>query len=465
MATLAMLKSLLSKIDLKSTRDQFKMQLLQQELSTLSNQPNFVSVVSQSFEDLEPLPHDYLHKLSKALKLNGAQELMLGVSLVRSHRPVSKTEGLKFLKSKLQDLTNIVKSKLPEPLLHELVQTLHNPNFDARLRESSLKTLVQIYKSFNGEPLPHVLCLAALEDCAASDAEKTMGVDPTSSADSNAVLKALVASLGPAQVIQDLGYLVCEDEAYLKVVLRQFGKNLEETKIARILGMMCVTHHGLEDALHLALYDNSQAIIDTAALASTHKPTTWNLSVFVSAVTAMAPKLNWIEVMHHLDYPEFAVLDIAGFHLLVDVFTKATGNPFPTSTLLSKWRNAGAQISMIKFTLQTLANPDTANRVTPVERLQKFDGLEQLLASSSPLHASFDAVPLIDALMQISEGCGYYTSVAQVLKPGKSHVLLLAILESEVRPPRSSDQGLTASTHLPRDFVCDDYLNSLVRDV
>lgn len=456
-----MLKSLLSKIDLKSTRDQFKMQLLQQELSTLSQRVNFVSLVCQAFEDLEPLPHDYLHKFSKALKLGGAQDILLGVSLLHSHRPVSKTEGLKFLKAKLQDLPNLIKAKLPESLLHELVQALHNPNFDARLREASLKYLLQLYKSFAAEPLPHILALLAHDDSGALEARHTTTGDPTG-AESNAVLKLLVSSLGPAHVMRDLGYLCCQDETYLKVVLRQFGKSLDESKVARILGMMCATHHGLEEGIPLALYDNSQAIIDTSALSTDVKPTTWNLAVFVAAVSAMAPKLNWLDVMHHLDYVEFSPVDLTGFQLLLDVYAKATGSPFPTHTLLSKWRNFSAQISMISFTLETLANPATRALVTPVAGLGAFAELDALLASSSPLCAAFAAVPLTSALLQISEECGHYTPVAHIMQAGKSSVLLLAVLESQVRPIFSSRFPTSTGSDL---VVYYDYFNSLVRDV
>lgn len=426
-----MFKNLLSKIDLKSTRDQFKMQLLQQEIGALANQNNFVSLVCQAFEDMEPLPHDYLHKLSKALKLTGVQDLLLGVSLVHSHRPVSKAEGLKFLKAKLQDLHNIVKAKLPEPLLYELVQALHNPNFDVKLRESSLKYLLQLYRTFAAEPLPHVLALLAHDDSTLETRQNA--VDPTG-AESNAVLKMLVSSLGPAQVMQDLGYHCCQDETHLKVLLRQFGKQLEESKIARILGMMCNTHQGLEEGISLALYDNSQALIDTGATASSPKPTTWNLEVFVNAVNSMAPKINWTDVMHNLDYAEFSVADLKGFQLLLDVHKRATSQAFPTHVLLSRWSNVSAQINLLRFTLETLADPAKSELLAPVAGLTAFDGLEQLTAACpSPICAAFARVPITNALLNISEECGYYTPVSQVLNVGKSPLLLLAIIESKVR--------------------------------
>lgn len=428
-----MLKNLLSKIDLKSTRDQFKMQLLQQELNTLSAQSNFVSLVCQAFEEMEPLPHDYLHKLSKAIKSNATIDLLLGVSLLHSHRPVSKAEGLKFLKSKLQELPNIVKAKLPEPLLHELVQALHNANFDAKLREASLKYLLQLYKSFAAEPLPHILTLLA-HDESLLEARQT-AVDPTG-AESNAVLKMLVSSLGPAQVMQDLGYACCQDETHLKVLLRQFGKQLEEAKIARILGMMANTHHGLEEGISLALYDNSQALIDTGALASAPKPTTWNLDVFVAAVLSMAPKINWTDIMHNLDYPEFSVSDLSGFQLLLGTFKRATSQAFPTRVLLSRWRNVPAQINMLKFALETLADSTSSSLLAPLAGLTPYEGLEQLLkASPSPLCSAFACVPITNALLSISEECGYFTPTSQILQAGKSPLLLLAVIESKVRHP------------------------------
>ena len=451
-----MFKNLLSKIDLKSTRDQFKMQLLQQELTTLSNQSNFVSIVSQAFEDMEPLPHDYLHKFSKALKLSGVHDLLLGVSLVHSHRPVSKAEGLKFLKSKLQDLPNIVKSKLPEPLLHELVQALHNPNFDNKLRESSLKYLLQLYKSFAAEPLPHILTLLAQDD--SSLEARQIAVDPTG-AESNAVLKNIVSQLGPARAMQELGYAFCQDEAQLKVLLRQFGKQLDESKVASILAMMSATHQGLEDGISLALFDNSQPLFDSATNPSAAKPITWNLEVFVSAVTSMAPKINWVDVMHNLDQPDFAIADWKGFQLILNTYKLATSQAFPTHVLLSKWRNLPAQINMLKFTIEALAEPSYSALVAPVVGLTPFDGLEQLMsASPSPLCTAFASVPIVNALLSISEVPGFYAPVSQVLQSGTSHLLLLAVIESKVRYYTIFSFTLGLRFHY-------DYLNSLVRDV
>lgn len=434
------------------------MQLLLQALDALSQRTNFVSLLCQAFEDMEPLPHDFLHKLSKALKLSSTQDLLIGISLLHSHRPITKSEGLKFLKSKLQDLPNLLKDKLPEPLLHEFVNAVHNPNFDAKLREASLKYLHSLYKSLNVEPMPHILTLLA-EDEPALELRQMGKTGDLIGAESNAVLKQIVASLGPAQVMQDLGYPCCQDEATLKVLLRQFGRVLDESKVARILGMMCITHKGLEDGISLSLYDNAQPLIDAAALTSS-KATCWNLDVLVSVLTVMCPKLDWLTVMHNLDYPEFMVNDLEGFNLLARAYFRATALPFPTHILLPKWRNLSAQLCMIKYAFEayTTSQANNVSRAS-IAMLSPFSHLDALMASSpSPLCTALSAVGLVNALLNISEECGYYAPVAQFLETGRSFILLLSLVESKVRPsPFHSPSHLAVSPMI--------IFYSLVRDV
>lgn len=472
-----MFKNLLSKIDLKSARDQPKMQLLLQALDALSQKSNFVTHLCQAFEDMEPLPHDFLHKFSKALKLSPSQDLMLGTALVHSHRPISKAEGLKFLKSKLTELPTILKEKLSDPLLHELVLAIHNPNFDAKLREASLKYLHHLYsKTLAVEPMPHVLTLLIEDDAMIDNRMATKSAD-SSGAESNAVLKQIVSSLGPAQVMQDVGYACSQDENTLKVLLRQFGRVLDEAKVARILAMMSTTHTNLEEGIPLSLYDNTQALIDTSALA-TSKATSWNLDVFIASIASMCPKLDWLTVMHNLDYPEFQIHDLEGFKLITTTYTKATGQTFPYHILLSKWRNLAAQLNMIKFATQTLAQPHqpTLETFATLSPLSKFDGLDAILASApSPLSSAFASVGLVHALLNISEESGFYAPVAQFLEEGRSFILLLSLVESKVRlstpipcvlshfppQPHRIESGTTGPLSLPRFLACITFLSLL----
>jgi hypothetical protein len=383
---------------------------------------------------MEPLPHDFLHKLSKALKLSTQQDLLLGISLIHSHRPISKAEGLKFLKSKLTELPTILKEKLPEPVLHELLQALHNPNFDSKLRDASIKYIQQLYKTFS-EPIPHMLSLLIEDETALDHRQNTRGVDTS---ESNAVLKQIVATLGPASVMQDLGYACCQDESALKVLLRQFGKGIDEAKVARILGMFAATHSGLEEGISLSLYDaavvptSNASATGTASSTATAKPSTWNLDVFITAISSMCPRLDWLNVMHHLDFPEFSVPDQQGFNLLSTAYGKATnGQAFPSHILLSKWRNLHAQLNLIKFA--TLANAASKNPSSSAS-ISKFDGLEKLLSSaSSPLCVSFANVGIVNALLAISEESGFYAPVSQFLEEGRGWILLLALVESKVR--------------------------------
>lgn len=420
---MAVLKNLLTKIDLKSARDQPKMQLLLQALDMLSSRSNFVTLVCQAFEDIDPMPHDFLHKLSKALKLTIQQDLLLGVSLIHSPRMIAKSEGLKFLRSKLPELPTLLKEKLTEPVLHELLHALSNPNIDAKMREAGYKFLHQLYKSL-GELIPHMLSLLVEDETTLEQQTQraTLSTRSVETSESNAVLKQIVASLGPAQVMQDLGYACCQEEASLKVLLRQFGRVIDEAKVARMLGMMAATHTGLAEGIPLTLYDATVG-------ASTATATTWNLDVFIGAISSMCPKLDWLQVMHQLDFAEFVEHDLGGFELLASAYRKATSQPFPSHVLLSsKWRNINAQLSMIKFACQS-SNAVSFASIAP---LAKFNGLEDLLAKEN-VNPAITSVALVTTILSISEESGYYAPAAQLLEEGRSFTLLLALVESKVR--------------------------------
>ncbi len=92
-AYLYLLRCLMEQIDLKdSAKSQQRFQLLQQQLLQLIDKPNFPSVLFQALSGLE-LKEDFLNQLSKALKLNLAQDIVLALGLAQAPEKSIRHEG------------------------------------------------------------------------------------------------------------------------------------------------------------------------------------------------------------------------------------------------------------------------------------------------------------------------------------------------------------------------------------
>mmetsp|Transcript_25499 Transcript_25499/g.4235 ORF Transcript_25499/g.4235 Transcript_25499/m.4235 type:complete len:110 (+) Transcript_25499:172-501(+) len=106
-----MLSTLLQEIDFKDRRtalaskNQFKVQFLNQELSNLSVKPEFLDYFSQIFPtgDIEQTFEDIVHTLNFSLPV----QLLLALSLALSSNVRISGVGIQILKHKLMDYYNL----------------------------------------------------------------------------------------------------------------------------------------------------------------------------------------------------------------------------------------------------------------------------------------------------------------------------------------------------------------------
>lgn len=82
--------------DSKGAKDQLKIQLLKEEIGTLTKQPNFASVICQAFEGIDTLHEEFIVHFSKCLKLTLSQEILLALGLASSAAPNIQAEGTLF---------------------------------------------------------------------------------------------------------------------------------------------------------------------------------------------------------------------------------------------------------------------------------------------------------------------------------------------------------------------------------
>ena len=76
---------------------------------------------------------------------------------------------------------------------------------------------------------------------------------------------------------------------------------------------------------------------------------TWNVDAFVEAVNniEMPKVVDWGEVMHCLDHPDFQLHDVHGLRMIVRAYKQGSkGNTaFPVASILRAWKNTAGQVN------------------------------------------------------------------------------------------------------------------------
>jgi CCR4-NOT transcription complex subunit 1 len=230
------------------------------------------------------------------------------------------------LKGRLPDLSQPANS-LPESVLHSLLYFFKTHEGFAKQEANVMRALTK----HNPTPLS-VLPLTEAGASANARIEHIPRITP----DPNVLLTKVANSCRVADLLEDLGYSCCSSIATLKEVLQQFPA-LREADVASIVALMVRTYSGLEDSVGLALFTPG-ASADGPPEAPV-QPQSWNVNVFVDTVKELQPKLNWHAVAKSLDMPGFYIPDQKGFTILLNVFKRATKEPFPISVAYDNWTN------------------------------------------------------------------------------------------------------------------------------
>lgn len=332
--------------------------------------------------------------------------------------------GVKFLKSKLAELATTLKERPPEPLLTALLMFIFSsPAFEQKQRENIVKALAKLFPDHSTMPR---LMAVLLSDGRALDGRRDFFSRSASELSPvDAILKNIYSTLGAVNVIEDLGYECMSDTIRFVAVVKQFQRPLDEETVARLLGMMA-THHPMEDQPDPL----SSSPLDV-------KSTGWNLDVFVSAVSSLAPSLDWSLVVRKLDFPEFKLIDLKGAVLIAQVIRRASSDPFPVRALLSRWNNISGQVSFLRF---ACAAPDLFPFATQTQRISAVEVHPPATAATNPrildiIHTWYSSA-LVEILLTLSAENGYYTDVLAIFEFPRTNcpeVLVLALAQSEVQ--------------------------------
>ena len=467
-----------------------KLALISQEVTALTRQANFATLLCQAFEALDSrattngggvfgaghhVTAEYLGAFASALKLPAG--VMAAVALALSNSPVPSvaSEGIKYL---VANLGSVRPSDTMQPLLlHSLLFLVRtNPAFASR-RESLIATLCAVHPRaptlalaplLPAGPASDLVDLPAEATAASSGAGAGAGAPSMPKVDDASVSQAADEVLGGLELhelILDLGYAATSSAQTLRQVLSSVGKGpsdagtLSEEELAKVLAFMANTQSGLDDDMVPSLYESfatlAAANSKTAAPAVNGAATTWNIGSLVEVVRADYPAINWDKVIRSLDMPGWGALTIHAFELIVEVYRVSTGLPFPTHVVLEDWRYPQAQLSLLQYAVASRPEVVTFAKVpglmVPVEGSPNGCGTA---------NQAWCCVPLYRTLLHIARHGGLVSHVRALLHQAANlcpELLLLALAELR----HQADQSASA-TESSEDPLRDDLFQSVV---
>ena len=423
--------------DAKLQKDQLKVQLLAQEFGKLAGKPNFTQAVTQIFGSATlatPLTEEFLVALVKAIKAPMNQALALGVGLAQGPDQILSSEGGKFLRTKLSELTapqgREALLPLSEDLLHGLLFFLERQEGMARPRAQVTKVLCQIYPEERA-PISLVPLLygsdliSELNTRLTFEKEHVRYVSPEQR---TAPLPAEGTEL--ADLMQDLGYSCAATAKCLGEVFSQYGELTHEC-VAGIVAMLARTTTSLDDSLSLhgafssavsGRYLEFDAKFDADKEDAVKALTAWNLDAVVEAVNAKMPGFDWAPVFAKLDQPSADGKSADALRLVASLHKKACGRALPATVLLGSWRNSEAQLDLLAQALDLRDEVDW----TGGTRVQSDSAVEGAAA-----RGCWHCVDVITSLLTLSSRASFPRVQALFAEPlqASSQVLLTGLLQ------------------------------------
>ncbi|GFQ94535.1 CCR4-NOT transcription complex subunit 1 [Trichonephila clavata] len=400
-----LLRCLFSHVDFSgdgksSGKDFHQTQLLIQECVSILNRPNFVSTFCyaidcplQQQKSLQP-SSSLLSQLSKVLKLSSVQEIAFGLALLHSSIPEHTNHAVNILKQKLPDFIKHICDQdpsqenslyLPPVIAHLLLHQLNFGTKDFGIPSDIKRKLSKRLKKEFGDKVP-LLPYFRLDKL--DPVMETIG-SVTKSPDS------LV------EVIQEMGYNFTSSVEECKNNMTQIGlREIKPSVVARILSMMARSYTGLSDAMPLQSMNSNMAMWGDKEKSDVNQQATWNVEVFVQAIRDITT-LDWKEVVHELDNPDFLLKDRKGLKLLWQGLTLGLGQePFPMDKMYRRWRNTEGQFS---FFQQVLNCCDIVCLVDYAHRPVLTDALKAPPEDDNRSISNWKSLDLIETLLYLSE--------------------------------------------------------------
>ncbi|KNE58476.1 hypothetical protein AMAG_18253 [Allomyces macrogynus ATCC 38327] len=197
-----------------------------------------------------------------------------------------------------------------------------------------------------------------------------------------------------ADFLRKAGYnVLATSDLFVRVLAAHLGSPAAATAalqdplaVGLALGVMAMTHTNMDL--------NAPVAAPWTPLVAEARPrrSTWDLDVFVHAVVATAPDLDWTEAIRALDSPTVRITDLVGLKMLVDAHRKATRTKkFPVHVLFEPWRHPVAQYTLLAQAVS--APPDTLNFAEYADLTRIVPPEELAIAAAGTARAPITALP------------------------------------------------------------------------
>ncbi|KAJ0400375.1 hypothetical protein ATCC90586_008488 [Pythium insidiosum] len=424
-ARIFLLNCLVKDIDFRDTRNQhrdaLKIQLLQHEIAQASSKPNFTTLICEaingsSAQDDKPrgrvVTEDYLNNFCKALKLSIPQQVTLGLSFAQGEYAESAGEAVKFLKSKIPEISTCG-AKLPSDVLHSLVFVLRmHGEFRINMDETD-SFLASISAA-------HPNDMGTMEI-----APLTMGdpdhVDCVSIADTDLIAR-LVSDVNANcvfyELMEDVGYGCTSSVKAFRALLAEAGLEKAPTiPPAQVAGMLLMLSRTFNGSLNAS--DNSATLMahlphvcdatlgnddgDNTAVAATPSlfdatKETWDLDVIAEVLQKDYSSIKWAKVIEKLDREDAVMENAMQLRVLLTAYYKCSQTKFKIGMLLRPWKHSRAHMQFLKAAIES--PPEVISFAESPRRLAPFEGAD---ASHVPKNGVWFSLDVVETLLDVSE--------------------------------------------------------------
>lgn len=267
------------------------------------------------FQTLKVGPQ-FFHQLSKCLRLSAVQEVVFAIALRHSSNPEIANLAQAHLRASVPALVQSYidtegSSRQHEGGLHEttpevvhlilsvILKTPKEVGLTNDVHTTFLKTL---QRDFPKELVPVVLApLVYPEQCELA---------PEMSADGPGLSGGMLDT-SLADLVTEIGYAFTSSvEECRNNLVKLGGRDISPATVARLLGVMCRTHSGLDESLSIQTPGSFNKGPDGR--------TSWNVEVLIQALKEIVANFQWNSVVAELDHAEFIIKDRQGLCLLIN---------------------------------------------------------------------------------------------------------------------------------------------------
>ncbi|TMW60361.1 hypothetical protein Poli38472_000403 [Pythium oligandrum] len=423
-ARIFLLNCLVKDIDFRDARtqqkDALKIQLLTHEIAQASSKPNFTTLICEAIEGSaneakrtatgRTVTEDYLTNFCKALKLSVPQQVTIGLSFAQGESKESASEAIKFLKTKIPEISTCG-SKLPPDVLHSLVFVLRmNDEFRADFGETD-SFLASISSAHPNDMSSMEIAPLTMGDPDHVDCVPLIETD---------LINKLVSDVNSNcffyELMEDVGYSCTSSPKAFRTLLAEAGlenaPTIPPAQVAGMLGMLARTFNVLKAENSATLMANLPFVcegnggddLDGSAPAT---PATspfdsskenWDLDVIAEVLQKDYASIKWVKVAEKLDREDLVLANAAQLRVLIAAYQKFSNTKFKVAALLRPWKNARAHMSFLKAAIES--TPDVILFTESPNKLAPFEGAD---ASQVPKNGVWFSLDAVETLLDVSE--------------------------------------------------------------